>query len=332
MDPPGRSATDLPRRGTDQLVYQAKPKILPTVVATRQPILPPRRALPVTTRVATGSKRKRKCIRTMVAFTFVTVLVFSQLRTAAKLSHVYSSLAALGFDIHQVSTTTKGAFSFWESSLASLLFNSGNLLPGSKLSLVAYPPGQQSAGHFNATTRDREDTMHSHSFLVPESYTTRYPQLENRTAAESVAAEYKQTALQTKSSEYDPLASCSVTSQVRVVQNNPLWILESIDAKGNPKTVGGDEFYVTYRDDIVAKATEVTAAAFIDDLGDGTYSLDFVTTPMNPIPSNLTGRGTLTVNFQYSCGIGKAHQPVKDKCTMGGATFIRHSAAMSHSL
>jgi len=196
-------------------------------------------------------------------------------------------------------------------------------LPGrSKLSLVQYSSyGQRSARQIN------ENTLGNSSFLIPESYTTRYPQLENRTAAESVAAEYKQTALQANSSEYDPLASCSVTSQVRVVQNNPLWILESIDAKGNPKTVGGDEFYVTYRDDIVAKATEVTAAAFIDDLGDGTYSLDFVTTPMNPIPSNLTGRGTLTVNFQYSCGIGKAHQPVKDKWTMGGATFIRHSAA-----
>lgn len=141
-----------------------------------------------------------------------------------------------------------------------------------------------------------------------------------------MAAEYKHT-LQGKVSEYDPLASCSVTSQVRVVQKDPLWILESIDAEGNRKTVGGDEFYVTYRDDSVTKADDFTTAAFVNDLRDGTYSLDFVATPMNPIPTNLTGCGTLTVHFQYSCGIGIAHQPVKDKWTMGGATLIHHSMA-----
>jgi hypothetical protein len=46
---------------------------------------------------------------------------------------------------------------------------------------------------------------------------------------------------------------------------------------------------------------------------------------MDPHPGNLTGVGTLGVRFLYSCNIGRAHQPVKDKWKTGGATLIHHT-------
>lgn len=179
-----------------------------------------------------------------------------------------------------------------------------------------------------------------YSVLIPNHYNLRYARFGNQTAAEKVAAEYSNKGrtlpLRSAPSDYDPLSACSVTSQVRLVQKQPNWILESIDAQGNYKIIGGDEYFVTYRDNSLQAETgdneEYTAAAFVQDAGDGTYALDFVTTPANPTPgtgsnSNTTGRGTVTVYFQYSCGIGQAHQPVKDTWTMGGATLIEHSVS-----
>jgi hypothetical protein len=159
------------------------------------------------------------------------------------------------------------------------------------------------------------------SFLLPELSGMRYPEHGNMTAVEKVASEY---VIRDKS-DYDPLAKCSVTSQARIIKKSPQWILQSVDASGNDKTVGGDEFYVTYRDNKRPRNGEDTAVALIKDLADGSYALDFVTTPMDPVAVNLTGRGNLTVHFEYTCNIGRAHQPTKDDWKFGGATLIHHS-------
>jgi hypothetical protein len=64
-----------------------------------------------------------------------------------------------------------------------------------------------------------------------------------------------------------------------------------------------------------------TLVAAVQDLGDGTYSLDFSTTPMNPEPSpNWKGRGMLTVYFQYTCGIGALYPPLKDNWETGASS------------
>lgn len=91
--------------------------------------------------------------------------------------------------------------------------------------------------------------------------------------------------------------------------------MHSVDSQGRNKTIGGDEYYVTYKDqNVVVNAS--TLVALVNDQQDGSYILDFVTTPLNPVPSNLTGRGMLAVYFQYSCGIGAiAHRSLKGKMT-----------------
>jgi hypothetical protein len=165
-----------------------------------------------------------------------------------------------------------------------------------------------------------EEHVEEVSFVMPERSGMRYSEHDNMTAAEKVASEY----VVRDKSDYDPLANCSVTSQVRIIQKSPQWILQSVDANGNDKTVGGDEFYVTYRDNNRPQNGNHTAVALIEDLVNGSYALDFVTTPMDPVPVNLTGVGNLTVHFEYTCNIGRAHQPTKADWKLGGATLIHH--------
>jgi hypothetical protein len=78
------------------------------------------------------------------------------------------------------------------------------------------------------------------------------------------------------------------------------------------KTVGGDEFLVTYTD---ASSKRTALGAFVHDNGEGTYSLDFSTIPMNPV--KISGYGNLTVHLQYTCGIGAMGQPLKDTWVTG---------------
>jgi hypothetical protein len=129
--------------------------------------------------------------------------------------------------------------------------------------------------------------------------------------------------------ENNPLRNCAITTQIRILRQNTKWLLQSIDAQGKDKRVGGDEYYVTYSDNVEynSNSTEpkATAVAFVADSQDGTYLLDFVTTPMNPTPGNLTGAGILTVYFQYSCGIGRMYQPLKDAWKGGGSSMTSFS-------
>jgi hypothetical protein len=129
--------------------------------------------------------------------------------------------------------------------------------------------------------------------------------------------------------ENNPLHNCTITTQVRILRQNSQWLLQSIDAQGKDKGVGGDEYYVTYTDNFELNSNstkpKATAVALITDRQDGTYLLDFVTTPMNPNPGNLTGAGILTVHFQYSCGIGRVYQPLKDSWKGGGSSMTSFS-------
>jgi hypothetical protein len=119
--------------------------------------------------------------------------------------------------------------------------------------------------------------------------------------------------------EIFPLFNCSATSQVRILQySDDSWKLVSLDKKGNNKTMGGDEYYVTYAD---ASSRNVTLVAFDHDNGDGTYDLDFSTTPMNLV--NISGHGSVTVHLVYTCGVGTMGQPLKDKWRSGAACGTR---------
>lgn len=115
------------------------------------------------------------------------------------------------------------------------------------------------------------------------------------------------------------LRDCKITSQVRLIASSPRWIIQSMDEHGVDKFVGGDEFYITYTDSSRSRETS-TAVAHVTDLKNGRYELDFVTTPMDPNPENLSGTGLLRIYFQYSCGIGFLPPMTKLDWNIGGTS------------
>jgi hypothetical protein len=158
---------------------------------------------------------------------------------------------------------------------------------------------------------------------------------------------------------YNPFQNCSATSQVRIIlppmndqkRDQQKWIVQSLDRFGTLKTVGGDEYYITYQQHASVTTTfnaaaaandnkRPTAVAFITDRNDGTYELDFVSPPIRTETEVATTAAAdashdgssvaiLTVHFVYTCGIGNAHQPQKHEWKTGGATRVRHHANVS---
>ncbi|CAJ1946670.1 unnamed protein product [Cylindrotheca closterium] len=125
------------------------------------------------------------------------------------------------------------------------------------------------------------------------------------------------------------------TSQVNIISKCTHWILQSLDANGNPKTVGGDEFYVTYHDYLLETTNNVNATsrppppaavAKIQDFSNGTYLLKFIESPF--LPSWQHGHllnGTISVTFQYTCGMGSWSPPTKERWKSSGAVGVTHS-------
>jgi hypothetical protein len=129
--------------------------------------------------------------------------------------------------------------------------------------------------------------------------------------------------------EVHPFDACPPTVQIQIIQSASEWTLLTIDEKGQNKIVGGDEFYVTYTDNALNTSSSLASAvALMHDRKDGSYSLDFSTTPMRPILPELSQIGTLTVHLQYTCGIGAMAQPSKNAWRAGGtcrATWKKHN-------
>jgi hypothetical protein len=183
---------------------------------------------------------------------------------------------------------------------------------------------QKYSTNLNPVASDSTATIHVKS-RVP------FLLLPNSTDATAERRVLKQLGnVTTLGEENNPLHNCSITSQVGILRLDSQWLLQSIDAQGNDKGVGGDEFYITYTDNVEHNSNstkpKATSVALITDRHDGTYLLDFVTTPMNPKPGNLTGTGILTVHFQYSCGIGRMYQPLKNSWKGGGSSVTSFSA------
>lgn len=133
-------------------------------------------------------------------------------------------------------------------------------------------------------------------------------------------------------------SSCHVTTQVRIEQREGRWFLQSMDEHGQDKRVGGDEFYVSYKDQNANQSAilsdqmtnqsskyheHASLVAVVTDLDNGRYSLEFVTTPMDPNPV-LTGRGELNVVFQYTCGIGFVGSEFKKDWLSSGSTRTQY--------
>ena len=136
---------------------------------------------------------------------------------------------------------------------------------------------------------------------------------------------YLEEVIVPQTNETSPLQECSPTAQVKIKPTKNNWILQTIDHLGREKNHGGDEMYITYTDgnskEEDDKDTPPTAVALIEDLNDGTYLLNFCTTPMDAIPTNLSGTGRLKVYFEFTCGIGSLPQPTKIHWKNSGSSF-----------
>ena len=131
------------------------------------------------------------------------------------------------------------------------------------------------------------------------------------------------------------------------------WSMISYDSTGQRKIKGGDEFYIRYEEfvdigrndnncpeaveDCKEKGVNQTlilqAVAVITDNNDGSYSLDFIQTPISHangtvslgeateiISSSTAASSALTVYFEYSNGIGFMPPPTKNDWKNGGYT------------
>jgi len=109
--------------------------------------------------------------------------------------------------------------------------------------------------------------------------------------------------------------------------------LKTLDANGRKKTIGGDEFYVTYRDDSFAgfDLPHPSAVAYVTDKEDGTYDLYFVKSRYESPSAPPVGTGNLTISLQYTCNIGKLWPPVKMKWDSNGALNVFYEEHMKAS-
>jgi hypothetical protein len=133
-------------------------------------------------------------------------------------------------------------------------------------------------------------------------------------------------------------------------------VLYSLDSDGRRKTTGGDEFYVRYEeftlvnidgDEKVSKEIATQAVAFITDHDDGSYELDFCTTPMHPNPSPRTHTTTnktdcsdneekiirnITIHFEYTDNMGFLSPPSKQDWLNGGYSHKQYNFELPTSL
>jgi hypothetical protein len=132
-------------------------------------------------------------------------------------------------------------------------------------------------------------------------------------------------------------ATCQVELRANELSN---WTIHSRDVDGHFKSQGGDEYYICYEehsesDGGAGKLLTCQAVALLQDRKDGSYVLDFVTTPMQPaLPPLYEGglskiKGVFTVYFEYTNGIGQLPPPEKKDWPNGGYTHRCYSRELS---
>jgi len=146
-------------------------------------------------------------------------------------------------------------------------------------------------------------------------------------------------------SSNSPTCTCQVELHLRADSNS---VIYSIDSDGRRKTRGGDEFYVVYEESTLASddcdvdvskqsASTSKAVAFVSDNDDGTYELDFCTTPMTTKTENADTNSTekneiirtITVYFEYTNSIGFLSPPSKNDWLNGGYSHKKYKIELS---
>jgi hypothetical protein len=137
----------------------------------------------------------------------------------------------------------------------------------------------------------------------------------------------------------NPLRHCSATTQFRLwiplsSNNTRPWKLQALHGPhGLPKTCGGDEIYVqwvAHRDKNSTNHHLDMGIALVTDANDGTYTLDFVTPPLlqheragtTKQDSTAIDMGTLTIYYDYTCGIGSLLAPQKERYARAGEVQV----------
>ncbi len=137
--------------------------------------------------------------------------------------------------------------------------------------------------------------------------------------------------------ESSPLDNCPPTVQIemyqRVINGHKSWFIRTFDEAGNAKNIGGDEFFIDYTDwhpehenSDISDGIEPDAVAIIHDFKNGTYQLDFFSTPMKVTETDKIfrpsrGKGRIKISFEYTCGIGALPQPTKVNWSASGAMY-----------
>ena len=133
---------------------------------------------------------------------------------------------------------------------------------------------------------------------------------------------------------------CRVTSgielEIRRDHFSEDWEIHTLDLKGVPKPLGGDNFFIVYSEYFYDDNGPVydsdklrpMAVALQTDHYNGTYGLDFVSIPFMNLPSNASKhngqrkKGILTVHVISTCFIGGLYPPLKDGWKNGGQTNV----------
>lgn len=120
------------------------------------------------------------------------------------------------------------------------------------------------------------------------------------------------------------LFDCNVTAQAQIcVTSTGEWRLQSLDSQGQPKTIGGDEYYLTFHGS--DNSTNPLSIAQVTDLENGSYHLDFVQSPrIIDKPSPEKKKGILQVHFEFTCGIGRMAPPSKESWLGSGASATHY--------
>uniref|UniRef100_A0A7S4EQL6 Uncharacterized protein n=1 Tax=Pseudo-nitzschia australis TaxID=44445 RepID=A0A7S4EQL6_9STRA len=170
----------------------------------------------------------------------------------------------------------------------------------------------------------------------------------------SVRTEVEQAILSTS-----PNCCCQVELHLLAESKS---VLYSLNSDGNRKTEGGDEFYIRYEEytpiggddkgviddgneNDLGKEVITQAVALITDQCDGSYELDFSTTPMNPLlPARKSENSdksydlnddddngneeeivrTITVYFEYTDSMGFLSPPSKHDWLNGGYSHTKY--------
>ena len=131
-----------------------------------------------------------------------------------------------------------------------------------------------------------------------------------------------------KDTHLQPYIDCKLTEKVKIGQTpQNQWQLTTFQSDGTPKSVGGDEYYVTFtryydvnrtiEEDPVYnhRIQHPTLVAIVTDLKNGTFHLDFYRPPSvtkewetSMLPVQQQQDGYLTIYLTYSCGMGLVTQ------------------------